>query len=161
MLIISFQIYVQRLVDEEELQFHEEYMNEQDPSILHFLLASGDDVWNYLCIVNSWDCFSIINQLIKGNLDLHVGFQQATSWWFNDSPNCWAWNISSSTNMDFLSPVSGLQFYHIIYLPPFFNFFDFFVLVLPVADLLLRIISHQLSIYYVRHDSGKWKQWTM
>lgn len=33
-----------KLVDEEELQFHEEYMNEQDPSILHFLLASGDDV---------------------------------------------------------------------------------------------------------------------
>jgi len=32
------------MVDEEELQFHEEYMNEQDPSILHFLLASGDDV---------------------------------------------------------------------------------------------------------------------
>ncbi|KAK3026609.1 hypothetical protein RJ639_040146 [Escallonia herrerae] len=34
----------QRMVDEEELQFHEEYMNESDPSILHFLLASGDDV---------------------------------------------------------------------------------------------------------------------
>ncbi|CAM0943071.1 unnamed protein product [Alopecurus aequalis] len=33
-----------RMVDEEDLQFHEEYMNEQDPSILHFLLASGDDV---------------------------------------------------------------------------------------------------------------------
>ncbi|KAF0935417.1 hypothetical protein E2562_032673 [Oryza meyeriana var. granulata] len=33
-----------RLVEEEDLQFHEEYMNEQDPSILHFLLASGDDV---------------------------------------------------------------------------------------------------------------------
>ncbi|KAL5538638.1 hypothetical protein UlMin_042643 [Ulmus minor] len=33
-----------RMVDEEELQFSEEYMNEQDPSILHFLLASGDDV---------------------------------------------------------------------------------------------------------------------
>ncbi|CAL1361773.1 unnamed protein product [Linum trigynum] len=33
-----------RMVDEEELQFHEEYMNERDPSILHFLLASGDDV---------------------------------------------------------------------------------------------------------------------
>ncbi|XP_047164476.1 protein LUTEIN DEFICIENT 5, chloroplastic [Vigna umbellata] len=33
-----------RIVDEEELQFHEEYMNEKDPSILHFLLASGDDV---------------------------------------------------------------------------------------------------------------------
>ncbi|KAK7852878.1 protein lutein deficient 5 [Quercus suber] len=32
-----------RMVDEEELQFHEEYVNEQDPSILHFLLASGDD----------------------------------------------------------------------------------------------------------------------
>ncbi|KAL6956149.1 hypothetical protein U1Q18_043040 [Sarracenia purpurea var. burkii] len=33
-----------RMVEEEELQFHEEYMNEQDPSILHFLLASGDDM---------------------------------------------------------------------------------------------------------------------
>ncbi|XP_068664494.1 protein LUTEIN DEFICIENT 5, chloroplastic-like isoform X2 [Aristolochia californica] len=33
-----------RMVEEEELQFSEEYMNEQDPSILHFLLASGDDV---------------------------------------------------------------------------------------------------------------------
>ncbi|XP_042513225.1 protein LUTEIN DEFICIENT 5, chloroplastic [Macadamia integrifolia] len=33
-----------RMVDQEELQFHEEYMNEQDPSILHFLVASGDDV---------------------------------------------------------------------------------------------------------------------
>ncbi|CAN6273957.1 unnamed protein product [Urochloa humidicola] len=33
-----------RLVEQEDLEFHEEYMNEQDPSILHFLLASGDDV---------------------------------------------------------------------------------------------------------------------
>ncbi|XP_043718954.1 protein LUTEIN DEFICIENT 5, chloroplastic isoform X1 [Telopea speciosissima] len=33
-----------RMVDQEELQFHEEYMNDKDPSILHFLLASGDDV---------------------------------------------------------------------------------------------------------------------
>ncbi|KAF8402049.1 hypothetical protein HHK36_013001 [Tetracentron sinense] len=33
-----------RMVEQEELQFHEEYMNDQDPSILHFLLASGDDV---------------------------------------------------------------------------------------------------------------------
>ncbi|GMH13075.1 hypothetical protein Nepgr_014916 [Nepenthes gracilis] len=33
-----------RMVEQEDLQFHEEYMNEQDPSILHFLLASGDDV---------------------------------------------------------------------------------------------------------------------
>lgn len=40
------------MVDEEELQFHEEYMNEQDPSILHFLLASGDDV-GYLYL-NHW-----------------------------------------------------------------------------------------------------------
>lgn len=32
------------MVEKEELQFHEEYMNENDPSILHFLLASGDDV---------------------------------------------------------------------------------------------------------------------
>ncbi|KAF3335461.1 protein LUTEIN DEFICIENT 5 [Carex littledalei] len=33
-----------KMVEREDLQFHEEYMNEQDPSILHFLLASGDDV---------------------------------------------------------------------------------------------------------------------
>ncbi|XP_077226862.1 cytochrome P450, family 97, subfamily A, polypeptide 3 [Tasmannia lanceolata] len=33
-----------RMVEQEELQFHEEYINEQDPSILRFLLASGDDV---------------------------------------------------------------------------------------------------------------------
>ncbi|KAI8556097.1 hypothetical protein RHMOL_Rhmol05G0225500 [Rhododendron molle] len=33
-----------RMVEEEELQFHEDYINEKDPSILHFLLASGDDV---------------------------------------------------------------------------------------------------------------------
>ena len=39
-----FPMQLQRMVEEEELQFHEEYMNEQDPSILHFLLASGDDV---------------------------------------------------------------------------------------------------------------------
>lgn len=33
-----------RMIEQEEMQFHEEYMNDQDPSILHFLLASGDDV---------------------------------------------------------------------------------------------------------------------
>lgn len=33
-----------RMVEEEDVQFHEEYVNERDPSILHFLLASGDDV---------------------------------------------------------------------------------------------------------------------
>ncbi|KAL8160118.1 hypothetical protein V2J09_001655 [Rumex salicifolius] len=33
-----------RIVEEEDVQFYEDYMNEQDPSILHFLLASGDDV---------------------------------------------------------------------------------------------------------------------
>ena len=43
-LIYICHMYLQRMVDEEELQFHEEYMNETDPSILHFLLASGDDV---------------------------------------------------------------------------------------------------------------------
>lgn len=43
-LTLMFFTHFQRMVDEEELQFHEEYMNEQDPSILHFLLASGDDV---------------------------------------------------------------------------------------------------------------------
>lgn len=40
--------FVQRLIEQEELQFHEEYMNDQDPSILHFLLASGDDVLTYI-----------------------------------------------------------------------------------------------------------------
>lgn len=35
------------MVDEEELQFEEEYVNERDPSILHFLLASGDDVCSF------------------------------------------------------------------------------------------------------------------
>lgn len=40
----SDSLCLQRMVEEEELQFHEEYMNEKDPSILHFLLASGDDV---------------------------------------------------------------------------------------------------------------------
>ncbi|WOL18249.1 protein LUTEIN DEFICIENT 5, chloroplastic [Canna indica] len=33
-----------RMVEQEDLQFNEDYINEQDPSILHFLLASGDDV---------------------------------------------------------------------------------------------------------------------
>lgn len=41
---------MQRMVEEEELQFHEDYINEQDPSILHFLLASGDDV----CRILTW-----------------------------------------------------------------------------------------------------------
>lgn len=40
--------FLQTMIDQEELQFHEEYMNDQDPSILHFLLASGDDVWTYI-----------------------------------------------------------------------------------------------------------------
>lgn len=44
------------MVDEEELQFGEEYMNDQDPSILHFLLASGDDV----CTICSRASFFII-----------------------------------------------------------------------------------------------------
>ncbi|KAH7425048.1 hypothetical protein KP509_11G037600 [Ceratopteris richardii] len=33
-----------RMVEEENVKFDEEYMNDKDPSILHFLLASGDDV---------------------------------------------------------------------------------------------------------------------
>ena len=37
-------VQLQTMVDEENLNFSEEYMNERDPSILHFLLASGDDV---------------------------------------------------------------------------------------------------------------------
>lgn len=30
-----------RLVEEEDAEFEEEFLSEQDPSILHFLLASG------------------------------------------------------------------------------------------------------------------------
>ncbi|XP_002971637.2 protein LUTEIN DEFICIENT 5, chloroplastic [Selaginella moellendorffii] len=33
-----------RLVDQEDDLFHEEYVSDRDPSILHFLLASGDEV---------------------------------------------------------------------------------------------------------------------
>ena len=33
-----------RLVEEEDEEFVEEYLNKADPSILHFLIASGDDV---------------------------------------------------------------------------------------------------------------------
>lgn len=56
-MILFLPMHLQRMVDEEELQFHEEYMNEQDPSILHFLLASGDDVClsiishGYVCVL--------------------------------------------------------------------------------------------------------------
>lgn len=48
------------MVEEEELQFHDEYMNEKDPSILHFLLASGDDVW-----------YNIVMSLFIANLISH------------------------------------------------------------------------------------------
>eukprot|EP00250_Pteridium_aquilinum_P035717 c985_g1_i1 orf=399-2390(-) len=33
-----------KMVEEENVNFNEEYLNERDPSILHFLLASGNDV---------------------------------------------------------------------------------------------------------------------
>eukprot|EP00879_Flechtneria_rotunda_P004614 GHRR01004870.1.p1 GENE.GHRR01004870.1~~GHRR01004870.1.p1 ORF type:complete len:511 (+),score=151.20 GHRR01004870.1:254-1786(+) len=33
-----------QLVDEEDQEFEEEFLSEQDPSILHFLLASGDEI---------------------------------------------------------------------------------------------------------------------
>jgi beta-ring hydroxylase len=33
-----------RMVEEEDVQFEDEYMNDRDPSILHFLLAAGDEV---------------------------------------------------------------------------------------------------------------------
>lgn len=32
------------MVEEEDVQFEDEYMNDRDPSILHFLLAAGDEV---------------------------------------------------------------------------------------------------------------------
>lgn len=34
----------QEIVKEEDIEFGEEYMSERDPSILHFLLAAGDEV---------------------------------------------------------------------------------------------------------------------
>jgi hypothetical protein len=34
----------QRMVEEEDVQFEDEYVNDRDPSILHFLLAAGDEV---------------------------------------------------------------------------------------------------------------------
>lgn len=37
---------MQRMVEEEDVQFDEEYVNARDPSILHFLLASGDEVYS-------------------------------------------------------------------------------------------------------------------
>lgn len=62
MLIVHFQ----KIVDEEELQFHEEYMNERDPSILHFLLASGDDVRNCFISYISINQFSgILMRIIR------------------------------------------------------------------------------------------------
>ncbi|XP_024376898.1 protein LUTEIN DEFICIENT 5, chloroplastic [Physcomitrium patens] len=33
-----------RMVEEEDVQFEDEYVNDRDPSILHFLLAAGDEV---------------------------------------------------------------------------------------------------------------------
>ncbi|KAJ7566206.1 hypothetical protein O6H91_02G092500 [Diphasiastrum complanatum] len=33
-----------KIVEEEDVDFHDEYMSDRDPSILHFLLASGDEV---------------------------------------------------------------------------------------------------------------------
>ncbi|GKD81453.1 protein lutein deficient 5, chloroplastic, partial [Tanacetum coccineum] len=35
---------MQRIADEEDVDFNEEYLNENDSSILHFLLALGDNV---------------------------------------------------------------------------------------------------------------------
>lgn len=55
-------VQLQRMVEEEELQFHEDYMNEQDPSILHFLLASGDDV----C------CYSYVEVSVAYLMDLSI-----------------------------------------------------------------------------------------
>lgn len=46
---ISMFLFLQRMVDEEDVQFEEEYINARDPSILHFLLASGDEV-RILCL---------------------------------------------------------------------------------------------------------------
>lgn len=65
------------MVEEEELQFHEEYMNERDPSILHFLLASGDDVTIYLCLlpvvflstsIDSWTLFQVSSKQLRDDL---------------------------------------------------------------------------------------------
>lgn len=39
---------MQRMVEEEDVQFEDEYVNDRDPSILHFLLAAGDEVSVFL-----------------------------------------------------------------------------------------------------------------
>ncbi|KAL6002076.1 hypothetical protein ACLOJK_037524 [Asimina triloba] len=51
-----------RMVDEEELQFHEEYVNERDPSILHFLLASGDDLMVEIYGMGQWINVEVIDE---------------------------------------------------------------------------------------------------
>jgi hypothetical protein len=93
-------LLTQRLVEQEDLQFHEEYMNEQDPSILHFLLASGDDVWCHMQI----NYFVHVSFLILRQLHPSViGIQQATPWWFDDHAHSWSWDFCSSLDMDVLS----------------------------------------------------------
>lgn len=44
LVLISMFLFLQQMVEEEDVQFEEEYVNSRDPSILHFLLASGDEV---------------------------------------------------------------------------------------------------------------------
>lgn len=64
------------MVEQEELQFHEEYMNEQDPSILHFLLASGDDV---LFQFNAFKILILILLIVLFTLCWYLGFMYASS----------------------------------------------------------------------------------
>jgi hypothetical protein len=91
------------MVDEEDLQFHEEYMNEQDPSILHFLLASGDDVWYIYIRKKSIDVLNIhIASMFNPST---LGIQQAAPWWSDDNAHSWPWDLCSSLDMDILSSI--------------------------------------------------------
>lgn len=46
----AFRCY-QQIAEEENEEFREEYLSKRDPSILRFLLASGDDVSRRFCVL--------------------------------------------------------------------------------------------------------------
>lgn len=90
------------MVDEEDVDFNEEYMNESDPSILHFLLASGDDVWLLLLYHLTCNVYEIIEALIFV-VKLCIGVKQATPGWSDDNAHCRSWDYCCSIDMDLSS----------------------------------------------------------
>lgn len=55
------------------MNFGEEYMNEKDPSILHFLLASGDDVLSFSIFFRAY--FPLINSNSFSSYGLYIYFR--------------------------------------------------------------------------------------